>query len=171
MPSIQPMPLPPNALLADYAARGAFTDCYAAQVARTVSLAEYVEIFYTGRLFKAERWLLGVFLSAHSTDAEARELALGRRDAFAAWRVEARTSDQVLMCDLAGRTRSWLMVSAANGRSGTQLVFGSAVVPRVDPATGRASMGLAFRLLLGFHAAYSRALLGSARTRLARATV
>ncbi len=156
------------ALLTKYAAAGAFTDCYAADVARPVSLAEFVETFYTGRLFKMERLLLRLLVSLPSTDAEARELASGARTAFAAWRVEERTADQLLMCDLRGRTRSWLMVApvAATGR--TTLHFGSAVLPVVSRSSGEARMSGSFHALLGFHAWYSRALLESARARLAR---
>jgi hypothetical protein len=169
VPSVREFPLPDDALLARYAARGAFTDCYVADVAGSVSLPSYVEAFYTGRLFKLERGLLGVFVSAPSTDEEAGALAAGRRDRFAAWTVEARTDDQLLMCDLAGRTRSWFRVSRSDDPGTTRLYFGSAVVPQVDRASGRARMSLTFRLLLGFHAVYSRALLSAAAARVGRA--
>ena len=169
MPPIQPCPLPPRALLASYAEAGAYTDCYAAEVARAVSHAEFVVAFYTGALFRIERWLLGLFISKPSTDAQARQLAAGERDTFAAWRVEGRTADQLLMCDLAGRTRSWLMVAASPGPAQrTRLYFGSAVVPVVSRSTGQRSMGFPFKALLGFHKLYSRALLSSAQVRLAR---
>lgn len=162
-------PLPADSLLATYAQQRAYTDCYTTDVAGSVSLAEYVETFYTGRLFRIERWLLGVVVAKRSTDAELRELAQGIRHEFSAWRVEARTDEQLLMCDLAGRTRSWFRVAPGESRRTTRLYFGSAVVPTVDPQTGRARMGAVFRLLLGIHRLYSRALLASARGRLARA--
>ena len=169
MHSIRPCPLPPRALLASYANAGAYTDCYAGEVARAVSHAEFVAAFYTGALFRIERWLLGLFISRPSTDAQARQLADGERDTFAAWRVEGRTADQLLMCDLAGRTRSWLMVSASPGpRQRTRLYFGSAVVPVVSRSIGQPGVGFPFRALLGFHKLYSRALLRSAQMRLAR---
>ena len=53
-----------------------------------------------------------------------RELAQGRRETFAAWQVESRAPDQLLLCDFRGGTRSWLMVIAR--REGTLLHFGSA---------------------------------------------
>jgi hypothetical protein len=169
MPSIQPCPLPPQALLARYAGTGAYTDCYTTEVARFVSHAEYVEVFYTGGLFKIERLLLSLFLSKPSTDAQAKQLAGGEVGNFAAWRVEDRTTDQLLMCDVGGRTRSWLMVSSPQERAqSTRLYFGSAVVPVVSSSTGKSSMGLPFKALLGFHRLYSQALLGAARSRLAR---
>jgi hypothetical protein len=168
MPSIRPCPLPPQALLARYADAGAYTDCYSTDVARLVPHAEYVEAFYTGGLFKLERLLLSLFLSKPSTDVQARQLASGQAGNFAAWRVEDRTTNQLLMCDIGGRTRSWLMVSASHEPTlSTRLYFGSAVVPVIS-RSGKPGMGFLFQALLGFHKAYSRALLGSARSRLAR---
>ena len=54
------------------------------------------------------------------------------------------------------------------GAASTRLYFGSGIVPRVDRVTGEKRMGWGYRLLLGFHRLYSRALLAAARTRLAR---
>jgi hypothetical protein len=157
-------PLPANALLARYGADGGFADCYATTLPRPVSHAEFVEAFYTTRLFKLERWLLARMGYA-STDDHARQLAASQRDRFAAWTVEGRCADQLLLCDAAGSTRSWLMVAPAEG-GGTRLHFGSAVVARRRSALGGARMGFVFHALLGFHKAYSRALLSAARKRL-----
>jgi len=168
MPHIQSAPLPTHALLTKYADAGAYTDCFVSQVARTVSHAEFVEAFYTGGLFKVERLLLRVFISRPSTDLQARQLAADELNEFAAWRVEARAVDQLLLCAIDGRTRSWLMVSAAQEPRRTRLYFGSAVVPAVNASTGKSSMGFVFKALLGFHQLYSRALLRSAAARLAR---
>lgn len=126
-----------------------------------VSHAEFVEAFYTSGLFKTERFILSWVVSAPSTDQEARELALGKREAFAAWHVEARNQNQILMA--AGRTRSWLMVCPADGC--TRLYFGSAVV-RKNLRAGPGSLDPGFSALLGFHKWYSRALLRAARTKL-----
>ena len=168
MPNVQSHPLPTHALLTKYADSGAYTDCFVTEIARTVSHAEFVEVFYTGGLFKVERFLLRVFISRPSTDLQARQLAAGALNAFAAWRVEARAVDQLLLCDVSGRTRSWLMVSAAQEPGRTRLYFGSAVVPAVNSSTGKSSLGFVFKALLGFHQFYSRALLRSAAARLAR---
>jgi hypothetical protein len=72
------------------------------------------------------------------------------------------------MCDYQGRTRSWLMSAAApdGDATRTRLYFGSAVVPALNPRSGRNEMGFVFRALLGFHKIYSRVLLGAAATRL-----
>src|SRR5262245_10340623 len=166
--SIQVCALPQQALLAKYAQGDNYTDCYAAEVARPVSHAEYVEAFYTTALFKLERQLLAWFASRPSTDAQAKELASGVLGAFAAWRVEDRSANQLLMCDLTGRTRSWFMVTAAGCGSSTvtRLYSGSAVVPVVNKRSGLATLGFTFKALLGFHKLYSQALLSAARSRL-----
>lgn len=170
MPSIQARPLPAHALLAHHARSGAYTDCFATEVPVAASHADYVIAFYTGRVFKLERWLLAWLARRPSTDAQARELAHGQRDAFSAWTVEARAPDQLLLCDFAGRTRSWLMVEPVQRADGpaTRLYFGSAVVPLRNKATGATRMGTGFHALLGFHKLYSRVLLGAARARLLR---
>ncbi len=167
MPGIQACALPEHALLGKYTLNGSYTDCYATDIDSSVSHAEYVEAFYTGAVFKIERLLLDWFISRPSTDAQAKELAAGARDSFAAWTVEGRSTDQLLMCDVSGRTRSWLMVEPMNATS-TRLYFGSAVVPRLDKTSGQKRMGFPFNALLGFHKLYSRILLGAARSRLAR---
>lgn len=170
MASIQVCELPEGALLTHYARAGAYTDCYRTELPKQISLAQFIEAFYTGGLFKLERLILNWFVSKPSTDAQVSELASGARVDFAAWRVEDRTPDQLLMCDYRGFTRSWLMVkpSGANGSVATNLYFGSAVVPGTDEATGQRRFSTAFRVLLGFHKLYSRALLRSARSNLER---
>ena len=162
--SIEPCPLPEDALLQAYARNGSYTDCYAASIAGAVSHEQYVAAFYTTAVFKLERLILKWAVSKPSTDAQARQLAAGTLDAFAAWRVEQRAVDQLLLCDFMGRTRSWLMVAplVTDGGPATRLYFGSAVTPR----DGGRSLGFPFGALLGFHQLYSRVLLAAARRRL-----
>jgi hypothetical protein len=177
MNPITACPLPAGALLQAYVERGAYTDCYVAELPGTIEHAEYVHAFYTSALFKVERLLLRLFLGKPSTDTQVAQLAAGRLDSFAAWSVEGRLANQLMLADFAGRTRSWLMTTAAPGPSagtGTRLYFGSAVVPRARREDGRdggrAGMGWPFRVMLGFHKVYSRMLLGAARRRLAAKT-
>jgi hypothetical protein len=160
--------LPAGALLAAYRARGAFTDCYATGTDGAVTLERYVAAFYTTLPFRAERLMLRLALSLPSTDTQAAEFAAGRLDRFAAWRVEERRADQLLLADVQGRTRSWLMVvpGVEAGRPRTRLYFGSAIVPEMDRATGRREMGTVFRALRGFHHHYSMLLLATARRRI-----
>lgn len=151
--------LPQDALLQRYREQGAYTDCFAIDVPGQVAHAAFVEAFYTTAVFKLERLLLALFVARPSRDAEARELASGQRQQFAAWSVEGRAPDQLLMCDYAGSTRSWLMASPAG--QGTRLYFGTAVV--------RSRQGGVFRALLGFHKLYSRVLLRAAASRVLKA--
>lgn len=167
MRTIRPSELPASALLRRYQDGKSYADCYVTEVPGAVSHRAFVEAFYTTRLFKLERALLTWLASRPSTDTQAGELAEGRRESFAAWRVEGRDVDQLLMADMTGHTRSWLMVAPVGGDSArTRLYFGSAVVARTDAATGRHRIGFAFRALLGFHKLYSRLLLSAARSRL-----
>ncbi|MFN9489175.1 MAG: hypothetical protein ACK59Y_05270 [Betaproteobacteria bacterium] len=158
--------LPATALLARHAASGAYTDCFCTEIEGCCTHAEFVEAFYTTPLFKLERLILRLALARSSTDAEARQLARGERDQFAAWTVEARAAHQLLLTDMAGRTRSWLMTEALEAGARTRLFFGSAVLTRRDAQGGRHSPGWSFSVLLGVHRLYSRALLAAARRRL-----
>jgi hypothetical protein len=163
MKAVTAAPLPDLALLSRYRERQAFTDCYIVDIPQPVSLARYVEAFYTTPLFKLERFVL-LAVGKPSTDADARLMARGTSDRFAAWTVESRADDQILLCDFMGKTRSWLM--CVPQAAGTRLYFGSAVVPkRVSPA-GQVSLGSAFRLMLVFHRLYAPALLSAAASRL-----
>jgi hypothetical protein len=143
--------LPTTALLQKYVQSGAYTDCYSTTISADVSLADFVTAFYTTWLFKLERCILSVAVSKPSTDEQARSLVRGERDKFAAWCVENRADDQLLMCDFRNQTRSWFMVSPG------RIYFGSAVIPVQKNS---------FRWLLGFHRLYSRALLAAAKSRL-----
>lgn len=150
--------LPDAALLSRYQAdANNYTDCYRIELDRPVSLSVYIEAFYTTWLFKLERRILARMVNKPSTDEQARALARGQRDQFAAWTVEARCEDQILMCDFQGRTRSWLMVQDGPPPA---LFFGSAVV--ASEQSGR--LPPAHRALLGFHRLYSRMLLSAAES-------
>ena len=151
-----------------YKTSGAYTDCYATDIVAPVSQQQFVTAFYTTPLFKLERIILKWAVSRPSTDTEALQLAAGAADTFAAWHVEKRAENQLLMCDLHGRTRSWLMVAPLKTDRGpaTRLYFGSAVVPVKSASTDTPALGLGFTALLGFHKMYSKALLSAARSRL-----
>ncbi len=166
MGTVKSCALPEEALTQHYRVSGAHTDCFFTELARPVTHAELVEAFYTTGLFKLERWILRLCVSRPSTDAEARALARGERDSFAAWTVEARAPNQVLLRDFTGHTCSWLMVADAGRGPGTRLYFGSVVIPVRDPESGQTSMPTVHARLLGFHTLYSRLLLRAAARRL-----
>ena len=158
---IKSSPAPDEALHEKYTRAGAYTDCFTTVIPGRVSHPEFVEAFYTSRVFKLERLILQWIVGKPSTDAEAKELATGVRDRFAAWTVEDRSADQLLMRDYLGQTWSWLMVASCEhgGLPATRLHFGSVVLSvRRFP----------FNVLLGFHRLYSRILLRSAIARLTK---
>ncbi len=166
--SIESCPLPEDALLDKYVRSGAYTDCYRTEVCGHVTHAQFVGAFYTTLIFRLERIILKLALSKPSSDAQARQLANGTIDRFAAWHVENRCENQLLMSDFQGRTRSWFMVRHAGSENNrkTRLYFGSAVISVQNEKTGSGSIGSGFRALLGFHKIYSEILLYSARSRL-----
>ena len=128
----------------DISISGAYADCYVTELARPVQQAEYVEAFYTTAVFKLERLLLSWLIARPSTHAQARELAAGHLTSFAAWNVEARETNQVLLSDFRGRTCSWLMSAPTSSSRYTTLYFGSAVVPIVDPGLWPTQNGVRF---------------------------
>lgn len=170
MSSIRACALPDHALLQRYKNGQDYVDCFAVTVSGSHSQADYVQAFYCTRLFKLERLVLGVFLKRPSSDEQAAQLARAEVDGFAAWRVEDHATNQLLMCDLSGQTRSWLMTEAIDSQSPqTRLYFGSAVVHPGQPGAKTPQPSWLFRALLRFHKWYSVALLRSARTALRKA--
>ena len=159
--------LPESALLRAYEPH-AYADCFTANIRIAVSLEEFVAAFYTSRLFKLERSILKWAVSKPSTDEQARHLAAGAIVEFAAWHVENRAPNQLLLSDMNNRTRSWLMIDPVPSSDGpaTRLYFGSAVVPVRNRKSGKSEMGFVFRALLGCHQLYSVALLRAAVSRL-----
>ncbi len=160
--------LPDDALLKKYADSEAYTDCYRTELKSRITHSQYVEAFYTTWLFKLERIVLKWWLSKPSSDSDAKKLAGDQTDVFAAWHVEERSENQLLLSDFQGRTRSWLMVAPMDndGRRKTRLFFGSAVVPNKNKETKKNSFPPGFFILLAFHKIYSKLLLYSARTSL-----
>ena len=168
MISIKKCPAPAHAMLNRYSTNGSYVDCYRAEVAERVAFSEFIFAFYTTPLFKLERFILKLLVAKPSTDIQARQLAEGSSNKFAAWHVEARSENEMLLCDFRGRPRSWLMTAHINAGDGTRthLYFGSAVVPIRSSKTGEPSPGFAFQALLGFHQIYSVLLLYSAMLRM-----
>lgn len=158
--------LPPHALLGRYAGTDHYTDCYMTELPGDYTHAEFITAFYTTWLFRLERAVLRWLVAKPSTDDDAVALARGDRDTFAAWQVEARAPNQLLLCDFLGNTRSWLMVEPGSEGGVTRLYFGSAVVAREQRRSGGRRPRRHFRALLGVHRHYSHALLAAARSRL-----
>jgi len=161
MPAIIQDTLPKEALLGRYADGDAYVDCYAMDVPRRVDLGGYIAAFYTSRVFKVERALLGLVARKPAGDDDARRLAADQAERFSAWTVEARGADQILL--RCGRTRSWLMVAPPDGAAhGVRLYFGSAVLPKGRAAGGRPAFDFPVHALSGFHRWYTKTLMRSA---------
>lgn len=143
---------------------GRYADCFALSVDRNVTLAQFVFAFYTSPLFRIERGLLRLLINAPSSRADARAIADGTSDKFAAWYVGQRTTTQLLMCDRYERTRSWFRVEPEGGR--TRLQFGSAVAAKRGEQADAPRRRSAFNVLLGVHVLYSQALLRAAEANL-----
>jgi hypothetical protein len=169
MPKVIATELPSDALTATYKEQGAFVDCYSIDIATDISLIKYIQAFYTTSIFKLERSLLSLVTLKRTKDDEAVELSWGRSDNYSIWTVEGRESNQIMLCDFTGNTRSWLMVEKSSGSEiSTCLYFGSVVVPKGKVENGQASFGVLFHLFGKFHQVYSRALLNAAYRKLLR---
>jgi hypothetical protein len=170
MLSIEKTALPSDALLNMYNINGCHTDCYTTEIKLEVSFEQFVKAFYSTPLFKLERFILKYAVAKPSTDTQIVELLNSDSNEFAAWSVEKRADNQLLMCDFQQRTRSWFKVSSIHSSKTplTHLYFGSAVVPKKskDLKTTNPRLGFLFSALLGFHKLYSILLLFSAKKRL-----
>ena len=170
MLGVREYPVPSGTVLHDFAEKpGYYTDCFATDVEVAIKFSDYVEAFYTTPLFKAERLVLKLFAGLPSTDMEAKALALGEVDRFAAWQAKER-SDAELRMKALGRTSSWFKIERIDcgTASGTRLLFGSVVAPMQSDGNKPAPKGFLFSALLGPHRLYSKLLLASARRRLRR---
>lgn len=169
-PVIDPCAVPPSCLLARYSPEisGGYIDAFRIELPGDVSLQSFVGAFYWSRLIRLELFVLGLLFRKAWSGQMAQWLASGEIDAFSAWRVEARTSTELLMREIiSGKTRSWLSVEPRP--STTCLYFGSAVLPTGFRPDGSPRMSALFALL-PFHRIYARRLLRSAAARLARRT-
>ena len=140
---------------------GAYSDCFEVVHNGQVDLAQLITAFYTTWLFRLERLVLTLPLRHWVRDAEVQALAKGH-STFAVWREEARKETEVLLCDLSGRTRSYLAIHPKEAGQ-THLLFGSAVVPQEGGA-----LSPWVQRFLPVHRLYSLHLLRTAEKKLRR---
>ena len=157
--------LPPESLLNRYKESKDFTDCYRIDLEQKIDFKDYVYAFYTSWLFKLERFVLKWLVNKPSTDEGVQLLALGEVKKFAAWSVEARAENQLLLCDYQGQTRSWLRVIEQDDGV-TSIYFGSAVVYKRDNKGRTIEFNQVFKFISLFHHIYSKALLSCAAKKL-----
>ncbi len=161
MPKVIPTPLPATALLARYSLQeGVYVDCFKASIAQSVPLEAFIAAFFDTWIFRIERKILSVVARRPSSKRDVHSLAIGTSDRFASWRVEAREDEQILLAVGDGPIRTWLM--RCDCATGSELYFGSAVLPMSRTKDGRPKLGFGFRALLWFHEVYSRVLLRAA---------
>ncbi len=170
MSKVYSIPVPQGSLLAGFgpppgtlagSTTEPYRDCFMRREAGVVTLEQLIERFYCSWAFRPERIALGLIGRGASSE-NARALARGEVESFAAWNVVERHESEILLQDFSGATASWLAVrpgsdggtapSSSSGAVGqTELLFGSWV--------GEADKPLV-KALMGFHRAYSRVLLG-----------
>jgi hypothetical protein len=159
-----PCPLPADAMPRTHDVKVGFVDCFFIDVNAQISHSQFVAAFYTSWLFKIERFILRWVVAKPSTNAEAQQLAMGEHTQFAAWALEARAENQLLMGDYPGATCSWLICEAlaASDPRRTRLYFGSAIALARSPSAQARRGTASSRGLLWLHTVYSKALLDAA---------
>ena len=132
--------IPIGGLLDAYARQpGNYTDCFTMDIHKTVTLREFILVFFNSPVFRLERLLLGLFASRPSVKEDVINLADGASDTMAAWKVESRNKNQLLLAVDGGPIRTWLMVEQHPNKPGvSRLYFGSAVLaverrPNAEP--------------------------------------
>lgn len=162
--------LPPESLLARLRGPECYRDAFRASLPGEVSLGELVTAFFSSRVFLTERMALHL-IGRGAGQAEIAALAAGETQRFAAWEMEAREENQLLMHDFLDQTCCWLAVST-RGPDGA--LCGPLPVPEVGRTfiwfgTGvREVGGPIMRHLQGAHRFYARQLLAGAARGLAR---
>lgn len=147
MAKIESISVPEGSLLAEFGPPNAYRDCFTCDMPGSVSLEQFVERFYCSAAFRPERVVLGL-IGRGASNGDARAVAQGDVESFAAWNVVSRRDDEVLLQDFRGATASWFSVRSIG--TSTQLLFGSWV--------GEPDRGVV-RALMPFHRWYSRVLL------------
>lgn len=161
---VEAAPVPAASLLATAPGERAYADCWSCEIAGSAGLSQLIEAFFTCPAFRPERLTLAA-IGKGGSDAEARALAQGETDRFAAWTLVERREDEILLEDFAHRTRCWLAVAPKGAH--TRVSFGTAILARTGEGGADRAENLAFRALVPFHRFYARRLIASAARRIA----
>lgn len=151
---------PADSLIQPYRDADEYTDCFTCSVATAVTLPAYIKAFYGSRVFWTERQGLKLLLGKPGSREDIAALSEGSADTFSAWTVEAREADQILLKDFQGNTLSWLRVTPVEG--GSALYLGTVIIKKAVSKDGEKQLKPGFSALMGFHNAYSKALLKAA---------
>ncbi len=191
MTKIYAIPVPDGSLLAEFDPPEAYRDCYVRRESGSVSLEQFIERFYCSWAFRPERIALGLIGRGASSE-EARKLARGEVDSFAAWMVIERRSANGLVAEHGpeGSARATARPQARKGRGdrsadalrntkNAEILLQDfrgataswlSVKPSADGGTellfgswvGKPERGVV-KALIPFHRWYSRVLLGGVR--------
>ncbi len=94
MTTVTPCDVPQDSLLAGFGGPADYRDCFVREVSGEVSLADYIERFYSSAVFGPERVVLGLIGRGASME-DIRALARGKSDRLAVWEVIERRSGLV----------------------------------------------------------------------------
>ncbi len=165
MSQITSTALPDTAFLARYEAQEhTHTDCFHTSLSKDVPLEDFINAFFNTWLFRIERLILKLTVKKPSTDEDIAKLAKGTSSTMAAWVIEERDEDQLLLQVPNTPIRTWLMRASEGDQ--THLYFGSAILPARRDSNGKPALGHIFVVLMGFHRLYARALLSCAKRKL-----
>lgn len=158
MSQITATALPETAFLARYEAQpDTHTDCFQVTLPKHIPLEDFINAFFNSLLFRIERLILKLTVKKPSTDEDIAKLANGTSDTMAAWQLEQRDENQILLEVPQTPIRTWLMRRTDGDH--THLYFGSAILPSRKDRHGKPAMGHLFFVLTWFHILYARALL------------
>ncbi|MEL6648775.1 MAG: hypothetical protein AAFQ05_13995 [Pseudomonadota bacterium] len=153
--------LPQDSLLHACATRpGSYTDCFEAAVPTDGTpdraFERFVFLFFDSWLFRVERMILRFAGKAPKAGTDPIALARGEVAHFAAWTVDARRAQELLMSVHHTPIRTWL--SVAKDGDQMRLRFGTALL--AQETSGRVHWG--FRATIRAHRLYAKLLLKAA---------
>lgn len=154
--------IPTTSLLYEYeTVKGGYCDCYVVDTQGDANLQNYISVFFETWIFKLELKLLSLFGLNRDRPDQVKQLAEGCVKTFAAWKVEGRTENDLLLAVGTGPIRTWLRVEA-HSENAVRFYFGSALLPLRTDRNGHPRLDAISMVLLPFHKLYSRILLRAA---------
>ena len=142
---------------------GVYSDCFVATVEGHIDFQTLIDVFFDTWVFRIERLILAAAGMRPANYQALQQLASGKTDHFAAWKVVQRDTSQMLLAVPGSGIRTWLMVQPVNtDPTSTRLYFGSAIVPKPGVDGEKAQKALLRRLMNRFHLFYSKLLLSAA---------
>ncbi|MBE7636584.1 hypothetical protein GUA87_06980 [Sneathiella sp. P13V-1] len=162
MKQVRKSPLPDPSFMQLYKdTLGCQVDCFCVEVPTPITMEQYITAFFDSPVFKLERFILKIAAKSPTTRQGVENLASGKSDQFAMWKVEQRSENELLLAVQNSPIRTWLTLRPGEDDT-THLYFGSAVLPEETDKLGNPRTGFLFRALGWFHEGYSKVLLWAA---------